>query len=406
MLFKDDNYLGLQPQPETYFVSDDTCEGLWCQVAATGKRTWVLRYTPLQSKQVEVRLGPCGTSTKGGRTITEARKLAGDLKAGKLSPADFRMRAPKGGSKPLPLGVTTKARTILQVVDAYLSSKHSAKWVEKTARDYKRLLNTCLVEEHGTKIAKNIRGGDAALILESIPQDRTRGIFVGLAAAVWDYLSVLEDLETKNPWHGHGVSQASKKRDRIITAKELPVFKQRLIDWDGDEKFKIAIQLFLETGLRHENIVHTRWDWVNLTDRWIKFPPEAYKRGERKNVPLYIALTDHAVTLLTKLQKETGNTPYLFPGRGVGKHAGRVGMPMSDFADQWKDFLKGTGFEDLWIHDLRRSLVSQVSSQGDKVYASEILGHVGIEVASDIYALTALAKLRDILEKAAPVFRI
>ena len=407
MLFEKDNYLSLLPQQETYFTEDDTCQGLYCQVAPSGRRTWVLRYTPPGAKQTEVRLGPCGTSTKGGRSITDARKLAADLRAGKLTPADFRLRAPKGGAKPLPLGVSTKQpRTILQVVAAYLESNHSKKWVEKTARDYNRMLQKYLVDQHGKRIAKDIRGGDAALILEAIEKDRTRGIFAGLAAAVWNYLSVLENLETKNPWEGHGVSQGSKKRSRVIEEHELPLFKKRLQDWKGEEKYKIAWQLFLETGLRHENVCHTRWEWVDLKHQWFKLPPDSYKRGERKGESLYIALTSHACDLLKRLHKITGDSLYLYPGKGAGRHAGKVGMPQSDFADQWTDFLAGTTYEDLWIHDLRRTLASRVSSLGYKPYAAQLLGHVGIESATDIYALTALTKLRDILEEACPHFRL
>jgi integrase len=408
MLFKEDNYLSLLPQQETYFTEDDTCQGLYCQVAPTGRRTWVLRYTPPGSKQTEVRLGPCGTASKGGRSITEARKQAGDLKAGKLTPADFRIRAPKGGAKPLPLGVTTKkglSRTVLQIVAAYLESEHSAEWQPKTRKQYTQVLQQYLVEKIGTRIAKDIHGGDAALILGAIESARTKAIFSGKAEAVWDYLGVLENLVTRNPWVGHGVPQGTKNRTRVIEDKELPLFKARLVAWDGEEKYKIAWQLFLETALRHENICHTRWEWVNLQNCWIKFPPTAYKRGERKNEYLYIALTDHAVALLKQLQKITGDTPFLYPGKGAGKHAGKVGMPQSDFQNQWDDFLEGTGFEDLWIHDLRRTLASRVSSLGYKPYAAQLLGHVGIQSATDLYALTALTKLREILEEAAPHFR-
>jgi integrase len=86
MLFKDDNYLEIQPEAAAIRVYDDLSEGLFCKVAPTGRRSWYLRYSPTKLNQVEIKLAPCGTSKKGGLTITEARKLAGDLNAGKPMP--------------------------------------------------------------------------------------------------------------------------------------------------------------------------------------------------------------------------------------------------------------------------------------------------------------------------------
>ena len=142
-------------------------------------------------------------------------------------------------------------------------------------------------------------------------------------------------------------------------AKHAPKPENRFRRIDG---FAIsAIRLLLLTGARLREVLHAKWDWVDI-ERGMIFLPTS-KTG-RKTVYLSTA----AVVLINSLPRVAGN-PYLFPGE-------REGRPRADLKKPWDAICKEAGIEGVRIHDLRHSFASFGAGQSLGLpIIGKLLGH-------------------------------
>jgi integrase len=130
-----------------------------------------------------------------------------------------------------------------------------------------------------------------------------------------------------------------------------------------------VVVLALSTGARYNEIMHLRWEDVDLNRGIAKL--EKTKNGERRAIPL----TGLALNLLQELKRtrQRVDTPYLFP-RTDGK------APM-EIRKQWNDTLKAAQIEDFRFHDLRHSAASYLAMNGATlVEIAAVLGHKTLQM--------------------------
>lgn len=99
----------------------------------------------------------------------------------------------------------------------------------------------------------------------------------------------------------------SEPRDRVFTVQEVQSRLNTLPAWAG-AIFRFA----LATGLRRENIIGLRWEWIDMQNRVIRIPREAFKQ-RRAHVQ---ALNDTAASLIREqpgfLQPVGDRQPFVF----------------------------------------------------------------------------------------------
>ena len=415
MDFKEGNWKTLLP-PGTSIrrEPDDNCRNLKCQVTPNAAYSWVYHGTVKgEGKPSMITLGRCDDLT-----ATVARAMADKLrveglrvfevkdKAGRVFKCDFRSRAQRElDNVPAPV-IKRQWSTIEEVWTLYKASDHARTkkgkpWRGKTLDQYEQLVGMIVAHAGADTRASEFTGKQAATLLGSYDSDRGRAVMISIGGRLWEYLATLEGLNTRNPWAGHGTISPNR-RTRKLEDHEYPMFAKLVKDWQGEEKYKLAWHIFLAVAMRHENLCHAKWEWFDFDGGTVTYPRGEHKSGDRTDSELVMVLCPHAISLLRKLHTITGHTPWLYPGR---ERLGQQGIPQYDLATEWDDLLSGTHFRtgypetDLRIHDLRRSLTSEVSTQGDKRYVGEILGHVE-EGATDIYARTRINKLIKIVAKA------
>ena len=410
MDFKDGNWKTLlPPSDELIREPDDTCRGLKCQITPSGTYSWIYHLNVKgEAKPAMVTIGRCDDITATtARLIADQLRLTGRVfevkdKSGKVWPCDYRTKAQKDSDNEAVIKAVISAplqRTVDQLLDSYLESELITPLEDKTQGDYASLFLRCVRPTYGKMLARDFTGTEAKECLKILKgKDRARAVLMSCCKGAWEYGATLEGWNLRNPWVGHG-SKAPKKRSRTLTEKERKEFYQRIKTFDQAEKYKLAWQILILAGMRHDNLCGCKWEWVDLKLGLILYPADEHKAGHRTGEMLTVVLSTPCLALVKRLHKITGHTPWLFPGR---VRAGGASIPQYDFATEWDAFKKSTRFTDLWIHDLRRSLASQVSTQGDKVYLKDILGHTITDV-TDIYARTHITKLRQILNRAAKV---
>ena len=192
--------------------------------------------------------------------------------------------------------------------------------------------------------------------------------------------------ESTNP--AHGIKKFKEKsRDRFIQSDEMPKFFKAL-----GEETSIAtrdyILLSLLTGARRSNVLAMRWNEVNFDRTTWTIP--LTKNGESHTIPLVPA----AVDILKIIQeKNTNNSPWVFPGSGATGHLVETKKP-------WKRILSKAGIKDLRIHDLRRSLGSWQAATGANLsIIGKTLAHKNVSTTA-IYARLSIDPVRESMIKA------
>lgn len=111
-----------------------------------------------------------------------------------------------------------------------------------------------------------------------------------------------------------------------------------------------AIRLLLFTGARLREILHARWDEVDLERGLLNLPSARSKTGKKS-----IVLNAPALDILVALPRIAGN-PHIIPGEA--RDADGVGQPRFDLKAPWAAITEAADLPGLRIHDLRHSFAS------------------------------------------------
>jgi len=178
----------------------------------------------------------------------------------------------------------------------------------------------------------------------------------------------------------------SRERSRFLKSEELPRFFDALGRCENDD-FRHFVLLSLATGGRKGNVLGMRWADLDLSAQlWTIRDLDSKNRGS-----MIIPLTAVALEVLNV--RRGNGSPWVFPAESASGH-------MTDPRRRWVALLQDAGLEDVWIHDLRRSLGSWAAMGGAGLpVIGAALGHRSSE-ATRIYARLQTAPVRTAMEQA------
>jgi integrase len=416
---------GAKPNGKLQRIRVPENPGLYLQVAAKANKngvptkTWLYRYKPTQAEHV-AHQGLVSLEEMSGistvwltlgqyphmpisKAVAEAAMLRDGRRHG-LDPRKLLKPDP-----PPPIASSTdqpEQKTVNQLLDLFEETMMELR--ESTRKEYLRAIRIRVREwidpegqVFGLRPAIGVKGEDAAALLAACRKtaSRTSAILAIKMHQCWEYGMTLEILpDQRNIWKGQ-IRPKLKKKDRYLTEAELALVGERFRACNEKEECVIAYKLFLLAGMRHRNLAHARWDWVDIEHKRMSIPPSHHKTGHRTGKPLVIYLSKQAIALLRRLKalqdadEEVKGTPWLYPNRD-DKEDHR-----DDLGDPWERIRREQSWADVNIHDLRRTLASTLSALGYKGYAGEILGHTGTTV-TDIYTHTTSDTLIRMLNEA------
>jgi integrase len=160
------------------------------------------------------------------------------------------------------------------------------------------------------------------------------------------------------------------------------------------EKFMIlcALGLYVDTGLRAQELLLAEWSWIDLDTKEITIPKEFAKSGKARTVPLL----DRAIAILKQIPRHTPKhgepSPYVLWRCESGKR-------FKDLNKTLQRIARAAGITDLHIHDLRRTcgcrLLQDWKMPMEKV--SKWLGHASIDITQKRYAFLKVENLQEAL---------
>lgn len=179
-----------------------------------------------------------------------------------------------------------------------------------------------------------------------------------------------------------------KRQVQFFTQEEV-----RKILEAADGTFRNMVVLFLNTGLRRDELLHLAWEDIDL-DRKI-LAVQAKEGWQPKDYEVrHIPLSAQALKALRELlgARGTGQRWVFQNGRGEP-------MPPIPVTHRFKALLRETGMEKGHLHMLRHTFASRLAMKGVDLYTiSKLLGHSSIKT-TEIYAHLAPDYLKSAVDK-------
>jgi integrase len=362
-----------------YCAWDDMQRGFGVRVMPGGAMSFVVKYRAGSGRGAPVRrvtLGKVGTITPD-----QARELAKRV-----------LGAVAGGADPASeKAAERRAETVNELVALFLSHVE-AKRKPATAYLYRHLLEQRVLPELGTRKASKVTTADLARLhakLRATPYVANRTIDV--IASLYSF-SARQHLLLKgfiNP--AKNIEKYREEgRERYLTFEELAQLGDAIreaeiigLPWEVDEakptakhapkpmqrRTKIgshaaaAIRLLILTGARLREILHLRWEHVDL-ERGLLFVADS-KTGKKT-----IVLNAPSMAVLAGLPRVGG---YVIAGQDAGTDAEK---PRADLNRPWRAVVKRARLAGLRIHDLRHTHASIGAGAGLGLpIIGKLLGH-------------------------------
>ena len=313
--------------------------------------TFYLRYGDRRGRHREIKLGRLGEIT-----VDQARRQAGLLK-GRIALGEDPV-ADAARCKTVPLLATFAKERYLPFVQEHLSS----------ASNIEAYLRLQILPHLGRKTLDEITQADVAGL-------RRRLIDAGLAAGtvnrhlatvrrMFNLASKWEVYEGKNPAGSPNMLRETSRDIYLDAAQTQALF--RAFGADRCQHSAAGLALLAVTGARKNEVLHARWDLVDLNRCLLTVPKS--KSGK----PRHIALSPFAVRILQRqAAKREGSHPFVFPSPR------RPGMPLEDVRNAWTRAAKAAGLPaGFRIHDLRHSFASVLANLGTPLNEiGVLLGH-------------------------------
>jgi integrase len=195
------------------------------------------------------------------------------------------------------------------------------------------------------------------------------------------------DIVTSNPTIGVRRNK-EKSRERFMQADEMPRFFTAL-DKEQNEVARDFILLALLTGARRAKTLTMRWEDVNFERR------EWYIERNKNGTSQAVTLSQPALEILSARKEQNQNDDgWVFPS--TKSKTGHLVEPRK----VWERIKAEAGFDNLRIHDLRRTLGSWQARTGSSLaIIGKSLNHKSIQ-STAVYARLDNDPVRESVEKA------
>jgi len=376
--------VGTLPLPASGYTRtwDSTVKGLHVVATSKGARVYRVRYRLPDDRRADFVIG--NVSEIG---LTAAREKAREL----IEEA----KTAKTGEDPQTQKVKERTRsdTFESLAESCLDSLSLR---PTTERQWRGLVANHLIPRFGNLRPEEIERRDIRAFIEKLgrrtPVLAARTFEVMRRVFSW----AVEHEEIKgSPFVGlkkpEKVAEADGlERDRHLNREELhAVFVALQGERFTGTGFDLYIRLLLETAVRREELLKAAWSEVDFRAEFLTIGRLRYKSKRAHAVPL----TTAALNALQALKNRAGDSPWVFPGPKPSK-------PRSSPQRIFEELRRRVGFEDWTLHDLRRTVATELDRLGTAPHVREaILGHAPDKLTRTYSKHVPLLEMRAALEK-------
>ena len=299
-MLTDSKIKSLKPKAKIYKVADR--DGLYVSVTPTGTITFRYDYR-LNGRRETLTIGKYGDD---GINLAEARDklmIARKQVSEGISPA---------GEKRNQKNMIRNAERFSSFAEKYLAE---VKLAESTKALRVATYERDIKSTFGNRLMTEISTDDIRRHCNKI-KDRgapSTAIFVrDLIANIYRY-AIQRGHKLTNPADEIANSSIAtfKKRERVLTPREIKLFFSTLENTQSDFALKKAVKFILLTLVRKGELINATWDEIDFKNKIWMIPAERMKAKRAHNV----YLSEQALDLIVAFQIYSEGSPYLLPGR-------------------------------------------------------------------------------------------
>lgn len=340
-MLTDTKIKSLKPKDKVYKVADR--DGLYVSVSTTGTITFRYDYR-INGRRETLTIGKYGTD---GINLAEARErlmIARKQVNEGISPASEK-RAERNKIRNADRFCVFAEKYL---ADVQLADSTKALRVATYERDIK--------DTFGNRLMTEITTDEIRSHCEKI-KDRgapSTAIFVrDLIANVYRY-AIQRGHKFANPADEIANSSIAtfKKRERVLTPREIKLFFNTLEETQSDFALKKAVKFILLTMVRKGELVNATWDEVDFKNKVWTIPAERMKAKRAHNV----YLSEQAIDLIVAFQIYSEGSPYLLPGR-INRRQPIANSSLNRVIANCIKFINKDEqrIDEFTVHDLRRT---------------------------------------------------
>ena len=368
---------GISPVNRPTIIYNFELKGFGVRVMPSGSKAWIVEFRPNGGgRKVATKRMTLGQITT--LNADEARKAARDILAAVRLGQDPARDRTQNRETPI----------IREFAERYLTEEAGPKLKPGTVANYRIYFQKHITPNIGSMKVNAVSSADIAKLHRKIGTTRpvTANRVVEAIASLYRYAATAGVIEKGfNPTAGISAFR-EVRRERFLTTDELQRLGATLreaetigLPWDtGETKstakylpqpekrlfvfspyVTAAIRLLLFSGCRLREILHLRWEWVDL-ERGLLLLPDS-KTGRKT-----IVLNAPAMAVLADLPRINS---YVIA-------SGTADKPRADLNRPWRAVVSCAGLDGVRIHDLRHTHASFGASAGLGLpIIGKLLGH-------------------------------
>jgi len=366
-----------EPAEARYSIFDTEIRGFGLRIFPSGEKSWIYEYR----------------GTEGGRRAAKKRMTLGSTKKltaeqARSEAAKLRARVSLGDDPQADKAGQRQALTVAELAEAFIADHVKAKRKLGTLTSYEATIKRYILPAIGPKKARDISRADAARLhvsLRATPALANRAL--AILGSMFSF-AFRHGIVTTEQSPARGIPKfREQRRERYLSLAELERLGAAIaqaetfgIPWEESsqpskhlrktgretvigEHAAAALRLLILTGARLREILHLKWEHVDLERGFLLLPDS--KTGRKT-----IVLGSAAVQLLSGLTR-VGD--YVIAGDRAGTADER---PRADLKRPWTVVTRHAGLPDLRLHDLRHSFASFGVAAGMSLpVLGKLLGH-------------------------------
>lgn len=342
-------------------------DGMSVRITPKGKIIFQLRYR-YKGKQNRLDLGSYPNVTLKNARL-EASRLRAELEQG---------YDPK----------QVKLQELVSIQDAYTFEKLFYEWHEKfcvpnkvSEQDIKRSFEIYVLPVLGNQNSDNITANQWFTLLEDVakksPSISERILLNANQCLKWGGKRGLTQVNHLiNVSARHDLRIVRNMKERVLSDKEIYLSFYAMHRTRMSYKNKLILTLLLMYGCRIGELKAAKKIHFDFENNIWTIPVENHKTGKKTKKPLKRPITENIKPYLLQAMEFSSNSEYLFTADGTDRPMGESShLTMANNIFQWLKRHKGIEMEHWSVHDLRRTMRTNMSTIAQPHICEIMLGH-------------------------------
>lgn len=351
---------GIRPMEKEAIYWDDALPGYGLRVKTSGAMAYLIQYRNQHGRSRRYTFNRPTLTTPD-----KARKQAMDLLA----------EVRNGGDPAAERKTERHAMTVKQLADQFIEDHIDVRLKEKTAKEYKRLVERQILPSIGTLKAHAVTRQDIIALHKSMGRAKRSA---NQALAILSKMFNMAEIWGIRPDHSNPCHKVARypenKRERHLSDDEIKRLGKTLDQYEHDGRVQKgaiwAIRLLLLAGCRLDEIRTLRWEDVDMKGSRLMLPDS--KTGPRTHV-----IGSKAVEILKSIPRDE-EIPWVLTDRG-----GEEPLTVNALQYAWRTVREKAGLEDVRLHDLRHTVGTLAAQSGANAFLiRDLLGHKDVAMTN------------------------